>query len=148
MAMVWKSLAVYFAALVPLTECKGAVVLARMLGLSHLMTGVLSMAGSYTPVLFLLYTERGRQIHMKKQRKSLPESFQKYLSRYGCWALLVLIAIPFTGMGCWLGAILARAMKLNKVKAAICIFIGNLIAVIVMTGAVHGIVTGVQALLG
>ena len=147
-AMVWKSLAVFFTSILPIVECKGAVVLARFLQVPHVLTIVLSAVGSYLPVLFLLYTKRGREIGLKqKKKKGIPEKFRKYLERYGSWALLVLIAIPFTGMGCWLGATLARIMHMDKNRAAIGIFIGNIIAVLVMNGCVHGIHTGIKLLL-
>ena len=144
MALALQTLAVCLVSMLPLVEGKGAVVLARFFGLSHLYSGVLIIVFSYVPVLFLLYTRTGHRIHLKKQRKSLPESVQKYIQRYGCAALLALIAIPFTGLGCYLGAILARVTKLNKHRAAVCIFIGNAIAIAVMMGCVHGIVLAVQ----
>ena len=145
--MVWKSLAVFFASVLPIVECKGAVVLARFLQVPHVLTVVLCAVGSYLPALFLLYTKRGRELGLQqKKKKGIPEKFRKYLERYGSWALLVLIAIPFTGMGCWLGSMVARIMHMDKNRAAIGIFIGNFIAVLVMTGCVHGIHTGIKLL--
>ena len=144
--MLWKSLVVYFVSVLPFAECKGAIVLARVLQVPHLLAGVVSLIGSYTPVPFLLYTKRGKQMGLEQKKKGIPEKFRTYIQRYGCLALLVMIAIPFTGMGCWIGAMLARIMRLNKLKAAVCIFIGNAIAVLVMSGAVHGIVTGLKLL--
>ena len=146
-ALVWKSLAVFFVSILPILECKGAVVVARVLGVPHVLTVTLCAVGSYLPALFLLYTKRGHELGMRrKKEKGIPEKFRKYLERYGSWALLVLIAIPFTGLGCWLGAMVARIMHMDKIRAAIGIFIGNLIAVLVMTGCVHGIHTGIKLL--
>ena len=147
MALALKTLAVCLVSMLPLVEGKGAVVLARFFGLGHLYAGVLISIFSYLPVPFLLYTKAGHGIHLKKQRKSLPESVHRYIQRYGCAALLALIAIPFTGLGCYLGAILARVTKLNRHRAAVCIFIGNAIAIAVMAGCVHGIVVAVRHLI-
>ena len=144
--LAWKSLAVFFASIFPIVESKGAVVIARILSVPHLLAGVLSATGSFLPVPVLLYTRHGKRLGREQKKKGIPESIQKYVDRYGCLALLVIIAIPFTGMGCWLGAIVARIAHLNKIKAAICIFIGNVIAVLVMTGCVHGVVTGFRLL--
>lgn len=140
MTLFLKSAAVFLAALVPLIESKGAVVFARMLGLQSTLACALSFAGSYFPVPFLLYSKHAQQFHFKGKRKGLPASFQEYLSRYGCWALLVMIAIPFTGVGCWLAAILALVTHMNRRRAAVCIFIGNLIAVLLMSGCVSSVV--------
>ena len=148
MAIVWKSLAVFFISMLPLVENKGAIVLAKFFGMPHLLSGILCALGSYIPVPLLLYTNRLNRFGHQQKTKGIPETFRKYIERYGSLALLVLIAIPFTGMGCWLGAALARAMKLKKHRAAIGIFIGDLIAVALLTGAVHGIVVAVQTLLG
>ena len=146
-AMVWKSLTVFFASALPIVECKGAVVLARILQVPHLLTVALCAVGSYAPVPFLLFTKRGKEFGLQqKRKKGIPEKFRRYLERYGSWALLALIAIPFTGMGCWLGAMLARIMHMDGKRAAIGIFIGNVIAVLVMTGCVHGIHTGIKLL--
>ena len=147
MAMVIKSLAVFFVSMVPLVEGKGAVLLAKVMKMPLLIENVLAIIGSYIPVPFLLYTERGRNIQFKKQRKEVPEAVRKYVQRYGCWALLVIISVPFTGVGCWLGAIMARAMHIDKHRAAVCIFIGNAIAIILMSGCISGIIAAVKLLI-
>ena len=145
---VWHSITVFFVSMLPLVENKGAIVLAKLFGMPHLLSGVLCAVGSYVPVPILLYTSHGKRLGREQKKKGIPEAFRKYIERFGCPALLVLIAVPFTGMGCWLGAMIARIMKLNKLKAAVCIFIGNCIAVALLTGALHGIVVGVRALIG
>ena len=147
-ATVLHSIVVFFVSMLPLVENKGAIVLAKVFGMPHLLSGILCALGSYIPVPLLLYTNRLNRFGKQQKKKVIPETFRKFIERYGSLALLVLIAIPFTGMGCWLGAALARIMKLNKHKAAICIFIGNAIAVAILTGALHGIIVAVEKLLG
>ena len=147
-ATVPHSIIVFLVSMLPLVENKGAIVLAKFFGMPHLLSGILCALGSYVPVPILLYTNRLNRFGQQQRRKGIPESFRKFIERYGSLALLVLIAIPFTGMGCWFGAALARIMKLNRHKAAVGIFIGNAIAVAVLTGALHGIVVAVEALLG
>ena len=147
MTMVTKSLAVFFVSMIPLVEGKGAVLLAKMLKMPLLIENALAIIGSYIPVPFLLYTEWGRKVDFKKQRKEIPERVRKYVQRYGCWALLVIISVPFTGVGCWLSAIMAHAMHMDKHKAAVCIFIGNAIAIILMSGCITGIIAAVKMLI-
>ncbi len=145
---VWRSIVVFLISIMPLVESKGAIVLARLWHLPLWLSGTLCAIGSYIPVPILLYH---KQINHKKLTKKLfkiPESVQKYIERYGCWALLFGIAIPFTGLGCWVGALIARTSHMDKLRAAVCIFIGNLIAIILLTGCVHGVLTAVEHLMG
>ena len=145
---VWKSIAVFLMSALPLVESKGAILVARLWHLPFGLSGTLCVIGSYIPVPILLYHKQVNRVHLKKKLRTIPESVQKFIKRYGCWALLVLIAVPFTGLGCWLGALIARTSHMNKGRAAVCIFIGNLIATLLLTGCVHGVVTGIEKLLG
>ena len=145
---LWKSIAVFLISVLPLVESKGAILIARLWHLPFWLSGILCVIGSYIPVPFLLYNKQSSNMRFSKRFFKIPESVQKRIERYGCWALLVLIAIPFTGLGCWLGALIARTSRMEKGRAAVCIFIGNLIAVIFLTGCVHGIITAVEKLFG
>lgn len=146
--LVWKSIVVFLVSALPFVESKGAILVARLWHMSFWLSGTLCVIGSYIPVLVLLYNKKDHHLRLPKKLQTMPESLKKYVERYGCWALLVLISIPFTGMGCWLSAIVARMTNMKKTPAAICIFIGNLIAIILLTGCIHGIVTAIEKLLG
>ena len=148
MRTVWRSILIFLLSAVPLSESKGAIVVARLWHLPFRLSAPLCLAGSFLPVLFLLWWNGNGHLHLPKKLSTVPPSLQKYIDKYGCWALLVTIAIPFTGMGCWLGAFLARAGKMEKKRAALCIFLGDLISVILLTGCVHGVITGLEHLLG
>lgn len=146
--IVLKSIAVFLMSGLPLVECKGAILIARLWHLPLLLSGALCVLGSYAPVPILLYHAQVNHVHLTKKLWTIPASVQKYIKRYGCWALLVLIAIPFTGLGCWLGALIARTAHMDKNRAALCIFVGNLISNILLTGCVHGVVTSIEKLFG
>ena len=145
---VWRSIVIFLISILPLVESKGAILLARLWHLPFWLSGSLCAVGSFIPVPVLLYQKRLSHRRFSKKIWTIPESVQKYIERYGCWALLVAIAIPFTGMGCWLGALIARASHMEKLRAAVCIFIGNSIAIILLTGCVHGVVIAIEKLLG
>ena len=143
---VWKSIVVFLMSALPLVESKGAILVARLWHLPLWLSGTLCVIGSYMPVPILLYHKQVNHVHLTKKLWTIPESVQKHIERYGCWALLVLIAIPFTGLGCWLGALIARTSHMDKRQSAVCIFIGNLISIILLTGCIHGIVTVIEKL--
>ena len=132
----------------PLVEGKGAVVVARLWHLNLWLSVALCAVGSYLPVPVLLYSKPNLHLKLAKKLGTIPDSARKYIDRYGCWALLVLISIPFTGLGCWLGALIARRTQMNRIRAAVCIFVGNLIAISLLTGCAHGILIAVEKLLG
>ena len=144
MAVVWRSLMVYLTAALPMIEGKGAVLLGQIMGMPARWSYMLSVAGSYTPVPFLLYG--GWDIPLFGTDK-IPATFRRYVERYGCWTLLVMISIPFTGFGCWLSAIAARALQMDKNKSALAIFVGNAIAILLMTGCLSGLFIALRSLL-
>ena len=148
MSAAWREVVIFFMSALPLVESKGAILVARLWRLPFRLSGPLCVIGSYIPVPFLLYFKPNLHLKLRKKLLEIPDSARKYIERYGSWALLVLIAIPFTGMGCWPGALIARATRMDKLRAAVGIFIGNVISVILLTGCVHGIVTAVEHLLG
>ena len=132
----------------PIVESKGAIVVARLWHMPLWLSCALCAVGSYLPVPFLLYCEPKTHLKLTSKLGTIPDSVRKRIERYGCWALMVLIAIPFTGLGCWLGTLIARRTHMDKLRAAIGIFIGNLIAIILLTGCAHGILVAVEKLLG
>ena len=146
--LVWKSVVVFLTSLLPLVESKGAILLARLWRLPFWLSCTLCVIGSYIPVPVLLYCKQDAHLPLTKKLQSIPNSVQSKLERYGCWALLALIAIPFTGLGCWLGALIARTTNMEKKPAAICIFFGNLIAIILLTGAIHSMIVGIETIFG
>lgn len=91
---VWKSRVVFLMSIVPLVESKGAILVARLWHLPFWLSGTLCVIGSYIPVPILLYHKQVNHVHLTKKLWTIPESIQKHIERYGCWALLVLIAIP------------------------------------------------------
>ena len=145
---MWKSIVVFLMSALPLVESKGAILVSRLWHLPFWLSGALCVIGSYIPVPILLYHKQVNHVHLPKKLRRIPESVKKHIERYGCWALLVLIAIPFTGLGCWLGALIARTSHMDKGRAAVCIFIGNLISIIFLTGCIHGVVTAFEKLVG
>ena len=145
MAAVWQSLMIYLAAAMPFIEGKGAVLLAQFMHMPARLSYALSLAGSCTPVPLLLSSRWEIPL---PSRDRLPDKLRQYVDRYGCWALLVTIAIPFTGMGCWLGALAARALELDRRRSALSIFVGNAVALLIMTGCLSGVFMLVDTLFG
>ncbi len=117
--------------------------IAQLMQMPKLLSYVLIVLGSYAPVPLVLY---GSWKIPVKLMKKVPEKFNKYVQRYGCWALLLAIALPFTGFGMWLGVIAARVFDLDRHKSAIMIFIGNAIGIMIMMGFLSGVFMALKAI--
>ncbi len=136
---IWHMIVVFFSSILPFCESKGSILIASMYRLRLVPSGIVSSAGAFVPVPFIL---KGGKFGLPEDgvKKSGKREFIKnMISRYGCWALLLATAIPFTGVGTWLGAILARLTGVDKKRAAAAIFVGNLIATFLMVATVAGV---------
>ena len=133
---LWRMIVVFFSSFLPFCESKGSVLLAQMLHLRLVPSGVVSSAGAFVPVPFIL---RGGMSKTTEDAAGKKARIKKYIEQYGCWALLAMTAIPCTGVGTWLAAILARLTGVDKKKAAAAIFVGNTIATFVMIAIIAGV---------
>ena len=50
--------------------------------------------------------------------------FEKWFQRYGTIVLIVLIAMPFSGVGSFTGALIGRVFELNKKRLYLSVFLG------------------------
>lgn len=141
-------LTVMLTAALPIIELRGAIPVGISLGLSPLHAFFLSFIGSMIPVPFILFTIRPIFNWMKKTQtfrklvlrltdKSLNKSGQ--IQKYGVWGLLVFVAIPLPGTGVWSGSLAAALLDMRFKWAFPAIFVGNLIAGILIMGLSNGV---------
>ncbi|MEX1308018.1 MAG: small multi-drug export protein [Eubacteriales bacterium] len=79
--------------------------------------------------------------HRKADR--IEQQAQNERGRFGVWsfiALLVFVMIPLPGTGVWTGSMAAGMLDLRLKQALPAIFIGNLIAGIIITFLTHGVI--------
>ncbi len=144
---------VMLTAALPVIELKGAIPVGISLGLSPFHSAVISFIGSMIPVPFILFTTRPIFNYLKKTSifrnivhrltdKSLSKSGN--IQKYGVWGLLLFVAIPLPGTGVWTGSLIAALLDMRFKWTFPVIFVGNLIAgILVMLlsqGAVNVIV--------
>ena len=148
-----RSLAVFFSSLLPFIENKGAILLAAGLRLKWYVSYLLTCVGSYLPVPFLLKMKKhplgAKQTSPKLLRKAHTalERHEGQLKKYGPPALFVCVCIPFTGVGCWVGSMLARLTEMDEKKAGLAILGGTLVSGLVTVLGVYGLIGGLQYLL-
>ena len=141
-------LTVLLTAALPIIELRGAIPVGISLGLSPLHAAILSFIGSMIPVPFILFTIRPIFNYLKKTKtfrklvhrltdKSLNKSHK--IQKYGAWGLLVFVAIPLPGTGVWSGSLAAALLNMRFKWAFPAIFVGNLIAGILIMGVSNGV---------
>ena len=57
------------------------------------------------------------------------------------------MCIPLTGVGCWIGSMLARLTEMDERRAALAIFGGTLVSGLLTVLGVYGLIGGLQYLL-
>ncbi|RLG89245.1 MAG: ligand-binding protein SH3 [Thermoprotei archaeon] len=131
-------------ALMPGIEARGAIPLALALGFDPFTGLLMSYIASSLPSIILVYglswlekhiiskitfARKIYQYALSKARKKAGE-VEKYNIVYVGLALYVAIPLPLTGV--WTGSLIAHILELNKLKSIVSIFIGNLIACILI----------------
>ncbi|SDY66208.1 Uncharacterized membrane protein [Proteiniborus ethanoligenes] len=141
---------VMLTAALPIIELRGAIPVGISLGLSPIHATVLSFIGSMIPVPFILFTIRPIFNYLKKTK-----TFEKIVNRltnrsmaksgkiqkYGAWGLLVFVAIPLPGTGVWSGSLIAALLDMRFKWAFPAIFVGNLIAGVLIMALSNGVVS-------
>lgn len=141
---------VILTAALPVVELRGAIPVGMSLGLSPVHAAVLAFIGSMIPVPFILFTIRPVFNYLKKTKtfrrlvdritdKSLNKSGR--IQKYGVWGLLLFVAIPLPGTGVWSGSLAAALLDLRFKWAFPAIFVGNLIAGILIMLLSNGVVS-------
>ncbi len=141
--------AVFLCSMIPIIELRGSIILGATLELPWWQNYLISVIGNMIPVPFILLLIRWVLGLMKKTRlfgklaawlEQKAEKNKPKVEKYGFWGLCILVAIPLPGTGAWTGSLVAALMRINFWKALLAVFIGVLIAGVIMTLASYGVV--------
>ncbi len=132
--------------MVPLVEARGAIPIGVAMGLTPFWSLVIAILGSTIPVPFILLGIRPFFSWLKS--KKLFRNFINKISvsairksdnivKYGFWGLILFVGIPLPGTGVWTGSLIAALLNMRIKVAFPAIFIGNLIAGIIMYALSH-----------
>jgi len=142
-------LVVITVAALPISELRGAIPLAILkFKMNAGKAVVLSVLGNMLPIPFILLLLEPMYNIFKKiyifdiffnwlfnRTRRKEESFKKY----GPWALMLFVAIPLPVTGAWTGAVAAFVFGIKNLKALFMIFLGVLIAALIVTISTIGI---------
>ena len=135
-------------AMVPILELRGAIPFGLALGLPVGLTYLVSVIGNMIPVpaiiLFIRQIFRWLRKHPWWDRKITKIVTKAHLKgrkvrKYRLPGLVLLVAVPLPGTGAWTGALVASLLGIRMQHALPAIFLGVLMAGVLVTAAACGI---------
>lgn len=143
--------------MIPILELRGSILAAglmqaienNVLNVQFLPTFIAAVIGNMIPIPFILLFIKQifnwmkkikflRAIPIKLEEKVLKKSAQ--IEKYGYWGLMIFVGIPLPGTGAWTGALLAVLLNLKFKKSLIYIFLGVIMAGLIMSLVSFGII--------
>lgn len=141
-------LVTFIVSLMPLLECRGGIIVGRLLGLPLATTLVFSVLGNILPIPFILLfikkifaylkpTKLFGKIICKLEDRALKKS--EALKKGEFVGLLLFVGIPLPGTGAWTGALISALFGIRIKKASLAILIGIAMATTIMSLLMYGI---------
>ena len=129
-------------------ELRGSILAAGFLKMNFLSTYIIAVIGNMIPIPFiLLFIDKIFDFLRKTRFKPMVEKFEKralsksdQIKKYGKFGLFLFVAIPLPGTGAWTGSLIASLMRFKVKDALPWIFLGVLVAGLVMSLLAFGII--------
>ena len=143
-----KELFVFLVSMVPLIELRGGVLIAKLLGIKLLKANIICIIGNIIPIPLILLFIKKIFAFMKKHNimKGFVEKLEERATKKSKGAdrgeflfLLLFVGIPIPGTGAWMGSLIAALFEFDIKRASIAIFLGILLAAIIMSIASYGL---------
>ena len=141
-------LTAFVISLLPILECRGGMIAARLLQIPFLKAFVICYLGNMLPIPFIIlfikkifeFLRRFKffeKIIVKLEGKT--ERNKEKVLRYKSWGLLLFVAIPLPGTGGWTGALMAALLDIDMKRSLPIIALGVFIAGLIMSFVTYGI---------
>lgn len=132
---------VFIISMLPLLELRGGILAAALLRISLFRAIGFCLIGNILPIPFILAfitpiftwlkgTKLFKPMVEKLENKAMSKSDQ--IQKYEFWGLMLFVGIPLPGTGAWTGALIAALLGIKVKKAAIAIFFGIVMAMVIM----------------
>lgn len=147
-----KEVIVFIISMLPILELRGGLIAAALLDVDFLPGYIVSIIGNILPIpIVLLFLEKildflkkikfTEKLVIKLENKILSKKNQ--IEKYGYLGLLLFVGIPLPGTGAWTGSGLAVLLHLNRKKSFVYIFLGVVLASIIMSIFSYGILDAI-----
>jgi len=138
---------IFIVSMIPILECRGGLLVASLLKVNIWRAVPICILGNVLPIPFLLLFIRRIFTWFKKFRWSRPlveklenraRNKSKGLANGEFAGLMLFVGVPLPGTGGWTGALVASLMEMDFKRAILSIFLGILIATLIMTVVSYG----------
>ena len=142
-------------AMLPVAELRGAIPVAIGYNFTPAAAFALAVLGNMLPIpfIFLFIRPLFRRLRRLSSLRGLIERVEAgarnksaRVARYRFWGLALFVAIPLPGTGAWTGAMIASLLDMRFKHAMAAIFIGVLVAGLLLTVISTGLFAGVDLL--
>ncbi|MCI5700797.1 MAG: small multi-drug export protein [Lachnospiraceae bacterium] len=138
----------FLVSLMPFLECRGGIVVGRLLGMTLGSTIFFSVIGNILPIPFILLfikkifswlrpTKLMGPVVKKLEAKAMNKS--SALDKGEFIGLLLFVGIPLPGTGAWTGSLIASLLGIDIKKASVAILIGIAMATTIVSLIMYGI---------
>lgn len=139
---------VFIVSLMPILECRGGLIVAKLLGVDLLEAIPICVIGNLLPIPFiLLFIEKifkwmkqfaiFRPLVERLEQRGMAKS--KALENGEFVALMLFVGIPLPGTGGWTGSLAAALLDMDIKKASLAILLGVFIATVIMSIVSYGL---------
>ena len=144
-----KALVVFIISMIPILELRGGLIAAALLNLDPVISIFVSIIGNLLPIPFILWfinsilnKMRDTKLFSKLVKKLYKKvsSKKSSIEKYGFIGLLLFVGIPLPGTGAWTGSLIASILEMDKKKSLKYIFLGILLASVIMMIVSFGII--------
>jgi len=158
--MLKKYLAIFFVSMVPLVELRVAIPISQGFRLPLLQSYIVCMIGNMVPMP-IIYLFARRVLEWGKDKKYIGKFFtfclekghkggEKLKEKAGnglFLALVLFVGIPIPGTGAWTGTLAASILDFGFKKSVVAVFLGVLLAGIIMGAVSAGLFTAIFSFL-
>lgn len=150
---IGKSIAVFVISILPILELRGGLLAAGIINLNPIIAYIVAIIGNILPIPFVLLFFNKFFDWMKKFSifgkfvKWIENKVEKNKSKFEKGefiGLILFVGIPIPGTGAWTGSLIASLMKMDKKKAMLAIFIGIILASVIMMILSYGLVNNLM----
>ena len=139
---------IFITSLIPILECRGGLIVASLLKVNIWQAIPICVIGNIIPIPFILFFIK--KIFAWLKRFSFARPFVEKLEKRAMnksggmnhgefLGLLLFVGIPLPGTGAWTGYLIASLLEMDIKKASIAIFLGVLLATLIVSTLSYGL---------
>lgn len=139
---------IFITSLIPILECRGGLIVASLLKVNIWQAIPICVIGNIIPIPFILFFIK--KIFAWLKRFSFARPFVENLEKRAMnksdgmnhgefLGLLLFVGIPLPGTGAWTGSLIASLLEMDIKKASIAIFLGVLLATLIVSTLSYGL---------